>query len=98
MLPKGKGWGGINWEFEINRYNLYKIDKIDIKYIKYLYKINSNNLVYNSTGNYIQYLIITYNGKESEKDYICLYMNQFAGYQKHNIINQLYFNEKQNKT
>ena len=23
-----------------------------------------------STGNYIQYLVITYNGKESEKEYI----------------------------
>ena len=24
-----------------------------------------------STGNYSQYLVITYNGKESEKEYIC---------------------------
>ena len=24
-----------------------------------------------STGNYIQYLIITYNGKESEKESLC---------------------------
>ena len=37
-----------------------------------------------STGNYIQYLVITYNGKESEKEYI--YINNFAVYQKlHNL-------------
>ena len=29
-----------------------------------------------STGNYIQYLVITYNGKESEKKYIYIYANQ----------------------
>ena len=27
-----------------------------------------------STGNYIQYLIINYNGKESEKEYIYIYI------------------------
>ena len=27
-----------------------------------------------NTGNYIQYCIITYNGKESEKKYICIYI------------------------
>ena len=31
--------------------------------------INNKDLLY-STGNYIQYLAITYNGKESEKVYI----------------------------
>ena len=25
-----------------------------------------------STGNYSQYLVTTYNGKESEKEYICV--------------------------
>ena len=25
-----------------------------------------------SRGNYIQYLVITYNGKESKKEYICI--------------------------
>ena len=35
------------------------------------YKINKD-LLY-STGNYIQYLVITYNGKESEKEYISTY-------------------------
>ena len=34
---------------------------------------DSQNLnVTESTGDYIQYLVITYNGKESEKQYICL--------------------------
>ena len=50
--------GGINWKLGINRYTLL-----------YIKQINNKNLLY-STGNYIQYLIITYNGKESEKEYI----------------------------
>ena len=32
-------------------------------------KINNKDLLY-STGNYIQYLVINYNGKESKKEYI----------------------------
>ena len=32
-----------------------------------IYKINNKDWLY-STGNYIQYLVITYNGKESEKE------------------------------
>ena len=39
----------------------------------YIYKINNKDPaqvpVY-STGNYIQYLVMTYNRKESEKEYI----------------------------
>ena len=34
---------------------------------------NSGKDLLYSTGNYIQYLIITYNGKESEKEYIYMY-------------------------
>ena len=53
-LPKEKGeGGGINWVFGINRYTLLHI--------------NNMNLLYN-TENYIQYLVMTYNGKESEKE------------------------------
>ena len=52
---RGKG-GGINQEFEISRYKLL--------YIKQINKV----LLY-STGNCIQYLIINYKGKESEKVY-----------------------------
>ena len=48
---KEKGRGGINWEFEINRYRLPNIKQI-----------NNNDLLY-STGNYTQYLVITYNEK-----------------------------------
>ena len=36
-----------------------------------LHKINNKVLLY-STGNYIQYLTINYNEKESEKKYICI--------------------------
>ena len=36
------------------------------------YKINKDLL--NSTGNYILYLIITYSGKEGEKECVCLYV------------------------
>ena len=39
----------------------------------YIYKINNKDLLY-STGNYIQYLVITYNGKEFEiYTYIYIY-------------------------
>ena len=37
--------------------------------------MNNKDLLY-STGNYIQCLIITYNGKESEKEH--MYYNQFS--------------------
>ena len=29
-----------------------------------------------STGNYIQYLVVTYNGKESEKEYTYMYITE----------------------
>ena len=38
-------------------------------------KIDNKGLLY-STGNYIQYLVITYNGRESER--LCIYLNHFA--------------------
>ena len=67
MVTKGgsQQGGWINQEYGINRYTLL--------YIK------NKNLLY-STGNYIRYLIITYNGKESEKIYIQL--NHFGIYLK----------------
>ena len=49
----------INWEFWINIHitvNVYKLD-------------NQQDLLY-SAGNYIQYPVITYSGKESEKEYM----------------------------
>ena len=54
-LSKGKGVGRINKEFGISRYTLL-----------YTVQINDKVLLYR-TGNYIHYLVITYNGKESEK-------------------------------
>ena len=37
------------------------------------YKINSKFILCN-TGNYIQYLIVIYNGKESVKEYVYIYV------------------------
>ena len=53
MVTKGKGGGGINQEFGINTYTLLYIKQI------------TNNDLLQSTGNYTQYLIITYNGKKN---------------------------------
>ena len=50
---------GIYWEFWINRYVL-------------LYQINNKDLLY-STRNYTQYFVTSYMGKESEKEYMCMY-------------------------
>ena len=58
---RGKSWGRINQEFGINRYTLLSIKQID------------NKDLLHSTENYIQYLTINYNGKESEKEYIYIY-------------------------
>ena len=58
---RGRG-GGINQEFGTDR---YKILYMNIK------QINNQVLLY-STGSYIKYPVINYNGKESEKEYICV--------------------------
>ena len=58
-LPKWRGReGGTNQEYRINRYKLL-----------YIKQISNKDSLYN-TGNYIQYLVITYDGIESEKIYI----------------------------
>ena len=48
-----------------------------------------------SIGNYSEYLIITYNGKESEKEYryICI-TESFCYIPETNTVNLLYFNLK----
>ena len=74
---RGSG-GGINREYGITQIHT-TICKIDNK--------DSGC----STENYIQYLIINYNGKEPKKEYRCVYM---CKWNKHNIVNQLYFNLK----
>ena len=59
-----RGWGvqgEINQKFGINIYTLL-----------YIKQVNNKDLLY-STGNYTQYLVITYNGKESEKEYTYIY-------------------------
>ena len=55
---KGKGWEGVRgvWDQQIHTT---------------IYKINSKVLL-QSTGNYIQYPVINHNGKEYEKEYICI--------------------------
>ena len=36
------------------------------------YYIQNNKVLLNSTGNYTQYLVIIYMGKESKKEYMCV--------------------------
>ena len=58
-MPRGsRSGGGKDWEFEISRWKLV-----------YIGRINNKVLLY-STGNYIQYAVINCNGKEYEKEYI----------------------------
>ena len=59
--PKEKGDGAINGEFGINRYTPLYIKQI-------------NKIVLYSTGNYIQYLVITHNGKNLKKLYTYYYI------------------------
>ena len=75
-LPKGKGVGGINWEFWINRYTLL-----------YIKQVNNKDLLH-STGNYNQYLVITYNVINYIYIYVYIYIyiykqNHLAVHLKH---------------
>ena len=56
--------GGANYRFKVSRYTLL-----------YIKQINNKELLKN-TANYIQYLIVTYSGKEFEKEY--LYINEIT--------------------
>ena len=62
MVTKGERGSGISQEFGTNRYTLL-----------YIKQINNKDLLH-STGNYIQYFIITYNGEESEREHIYVYI------------------------
>ena len=53
---RGRRWEGINSELWVSRYTLL------------LKKQINNKVLQRSTGNYIHYLVITYNEKESERD------------------------------
>ena len=61
VVVKG-GWGGMDWEFAISRYKLLHIGWTHSKVLPY------------SMGDYIQYPVISQNGKV----YIYIYMNHFA--------------------
>ena len=52
----------MDWESGVGRCKLLQLEWINNKVLLY------------STGNYIQYLVITYNEKESEKEYIIKYI------------------------
>ena len=52
--------GGMDWEFGISRCKLLYSEWIDNKVLLY------------STGNYIQHPMINHNGKEYEKECICI--------------------------
>ena len=54
-----------------------------------MYEIENNTDLLYSTGNYIQYLTITYNGKASEKAYIYVF-NCITLLHTWNTVNQLY--------
>ena len=63
MVTKGEeGGGGIDEVYEINKYIQPHIRQINNKVLLY------------STEKYIQYLLITFSGKESEKEYIYIYI------------------------
>ena len=58
----------MDWEFRVNRCKLL-----------YIEWINSKVLLY-STGNYIQYPVIKYNGKEYKKKYIYICITKWLLY------------------
>ena len=60
MITKGERGRGINWEFKISRYTLLCIKQINSKYLLC------------NTENYIQYLVMLYNGAKSKQE--CLYV------------------------
>ena len=47
-----------------------------LKYIYYYTKQSINKDLLHSTGNYTQYLVITYNERECKKKYVHLYMEK----------------------
>ena len=63
MVAKAEvGGRELNWEFGISRYKLVNIELINTKVLLY------------STGNYIQYPVITHNRKEYENECIFIYL------------------------
>ena len=62
---------------------------MNIYTLLYIKQITSKELLY-GTGDYFHYSVITYKGKESEKEWLYVEMNHFAA--TWNTVNQLYFN------
>ena len=77
----------MEWEFGVSRCKLLHIEWIN------------NKVLLHSTGNYIQCPEINHNGKEYVKQ--CVYMYNWItllySRNKHNIVNQLYFNKKKKR-
>ena len=59
------------------------------------YKIETSKELLYSTGNYTQYLVITYTGKKSKKEYTYMSLNHFAIYLKLTEHFKLYFKKTQ---
>ena len=80
----------IHWIFQA-RVLEWDAIAFSVKYIyHYIKQITNKDLLY-SIGNYTQYLVIIYNGRECKKD-----LNHFAVHL--NIVSQLYFNKNKKKT
>ena len=63
-----------------------------------IYRTDKQKVLRYSTGNYIQYPLINHNGKEHEKDYICITQSLCHTAEiKHSIVNQLYFKNLKKK-
>lgn len=64
-LPKEKGEGkGRNWEFGVSMYKLLHVEWIN------------NKDPPCGAGDSTQYLVITCNGEEPQKEYICVYVTE----------------------
>ena len=60
VVARGEGHGGeLHWEFGISK-------------CKVLYTERINKVLLYSTGSYIQYSVINYNGEEYEKECTCV--------------------------
>ena len=62
------------------------------------YKIETSKELLYSTGNYTQYLVITYTGKKSKKEYSYMSLNHFAIHLKLTEHFKLYFKKTTQKS
>ena len=87
VIAKGKRYGrGVDWKFGISRCKLL-----------YTGWINNKILLY-STGDYIHYSVINHNGKEYEKECVCVYVTEsLCCTAEINTSLELYFKEKKEK-